>query len=134
MKNGRLRSMLVILQFSISIILIAGTIIMARQLKYMRNKDLGFNKDNLMLISRADAIGKQVKAFKSTDQNSRDIGRHLQRMFRCSESGKLMVEGRAGRVMVKINYVTMIFNAWGMHLSSEGLIILCLRLQYLHCK
>lgn len=64
MKNGRLRSVLVVLQFSISIILIVGTLIMFRQIQFMLKKDLGFNKEQLMVITRAESIGNKVKPFK----------------------------------------------------------------------
>jgi len=63
-KNGKLRSVLVSVQFLISIVLIIGTIIMYRQLTYMLHKDLGFDKDRLMVISQAGSIGEQVKTFK----------------------------------------------------------------------
>jgi putative ABC transport system permease protein len=62
--SGRLRNLLVILQFAISIILIVGTMIMFRQLQYMQNKELGFDKENVMVINRADAIGSHIKSFK----------------------------------------------------------------------
>jgi len=64
MKNGRLRSVLVSLQFLISIVLIIGTMIMYRQLKYMLNKDVGFNKEQMLVIQRAGDIGDKVKTFK----------------------------------------------------------------------
>ena len=64
MKNGKLRSVLVILQFSISIILIIGTTIMYRQINYMQNKDLGFEKEQLLVIQRAEVIGTRIKSFK----------------------------------------------------------------------
>ena len=48
MKNGRLRRVLVVFQFAVSILLIVGTMIMYRQIKYMLNKDVGFNKEQLM--------------------------------------------------------------------------------------
>jgi putative ABC transport system permease protein len=64
MKSGRFRSILVILQFSISIILIVGTIIMIRQIRFMLNKDLGFNKEQLLVITRAHSIGNGVNPFK----------------------------------------------------------------------
>ncbi|KJF45563.1 ABC transporter permease [Draconibacterium sediminis] len=63
-KNGKLRRILVSVQFLISIILIVGTIIMYRQLTYMVNKDVGFGKDRLMVIQSAGSVGDQVKAFK----------------------------------------------------------------------
>lgn len=64
MKNGWLRRVLVVFQFTISILLIIGTMVMYRQIKYMLNKDVGFNKEQLMVINRADALGTSVKSFK----------------------------------------------------------------------
>jgi len=63
-ENGRLRSALVVLQFTISIILIVGTIIMFRQLNYMQNKELGFDKEEIFVISRAGTLDKKVNSFK----------------------------------------------------------------------
>jgi putative ABC transport system permease protein len=64
MKNGQLRRVLVVFQFAVSILLIVGTMIMYRQIKYMLNKDVGFNKEQLMVINSADALGKKIKSFK----------------------------------------------------------------------
>ncbi|MCB2195582.1 MAG: ABC transporter permease [Bacteroidetes bacterium] len=65
MKNGRLRSILVILQFSISIMLIVGTSIIYKQINFMMNKDMGFTQDNLVVLGRAHAVGDQIKSFKN---------------------------------------------------------------------
>jgi putative ABC transport system permease protein len=64
MKNGWLRRVLVVFQFTVSILLIIGTMVMYRQIKYMLNKDVGFNKEQLLVINRADALGSRVKSFK----------------------------------------------------------------------
>ena len=64
MKNGRLRRVLVVFQFAVSILLIVCTMVMYRQINYMLNKDVGFNKEQLIVIDRADAIGKKMKSFK----------------------------------------------------------------------
>ena len=45
-----LRKGLVIVQFTISIVLIVGTIIVYNQLNYMRNQSLGFQKDQMMIV------------------------------------------------------------------------------------
>jgi putative ABC transport system permease protein len=45
-----LRKGLVVFQFTISIVFIVGTIIVNSQLQYMRNKDLGFSKEQEMVI------------------------------------------------------------------------------------
>lgn len=44
------RKILVVAQFTISIMMIASTLIIYKQLQYLRNKDLGFNLDNLLVI------------------------------------------------------------------------------------
>ncbi|MFC1725850.1 aldo/keto reductase [candidate division KSB1 bacterium] len=49
--ESRFRSILVVSQFTISIFLIIFTIIIFNQQKYFKNKDLGFNKDHLLVIS-----------------------------------------------------------------------------------
>ncbi len=64
MKNGRLRRVLVVFQFAVSILLIVGTLVMYRQIKYMLHKDVGFNKEQLIVINRAEALGTKVKSFK----------------------------------------------------------------------
>jgi putative ABC transport system permease protein len=66
MKNGRLRRVLVVFQFAVSILLIVCTIVMYRQINYMLNKDVGFNKEQLVVIDRADAIGEKMKSFKES--------------------------------------------------------------------
>ena len=45
--NAKFRRVLVIFQFSLSIILIICTLIIGTQLKYMQNTKLGYNKDNI---------------------------------------------------------------------------------------
>ena len=59
-----LRKGLVIFQFAISITLIIGTIIVYTQLKYMRSQDLGFNKDQTMVIDTNQ--DKNKDAFKES--------------------------------------------------------------------
>jgi putative ABC transport system permease protein len=69
MQNGRLRRVLVVFQFAVSILLIVGTMIMYRQIKYMLNKDVGFKKEQLIVINRAEALGTKMKSFKETVKN-----------------------------------------------------------------
>ncbi len=47
---ANLRKLLIVFQFAISIILIIGTIIIYNQFNYLKNKDLGFNKDQILVI------------------------------------------------------------------------------------
>jgi putative ABC transport system permease protein len=50
-KGVLLRKSLVVTQFTISVALIISTIIVYNQLKFMRSQDLGFNKDEMMIIN-----------------------------------------------------------------------------------
>lgn len=63
-KGGRLRSFLVVFQFAISIFLIIGTLVIYNQLKYIQNKDLGYNRDHVLVINNVGALGNSAKAFK----------------------------------------------------------------------
>ena len=49
--NGGIRRVLVVIQFVLSIVLITGIIVIYSQLNYIRNKDLGFDKDQRLLFT-----------------------------------------------------------------------------------
>jgi len=51
--SGKLRSILVVFQFTVSIIIIIGSIVVYNQLNLITRKDLGFEKENLIIISEA---------------------------------------------------------------------------------
>jgi putative ABC transport system permease protein len=53
-KSSIFRNILVVFQFSASIILIIGTIIVHHQLDYLKNKDLGLNKDHVLNVTITD--------------------------------------------------------------------------------
>ena len=63
-KGSRLRSGLVVFQFTISIILFTGTFMVKNQLDYMQDKDPGYNPENLLVVEKTDDIGQQIEAFK----------------------------------------------------------------------
>jgi len=63
--SKRLRGILVVFQFMVSIIIIIGSIIVYDQLNFMTRKDVGFNKENLIIIRRADAFYKQLESFRT---------------------------------------------------------------------
>ncbi len=63
-KGGWLRSFLVVFQFAISIFLIIGTLVIYNQLKYIQNRDLGFKRDQILVIHNVYTIGSQTKVFK----------------------------------------------------------------------
>lgn len=62
----RLRQGLIVFQFMVSIMLIASTLLIAQQVDFMRSRDLGFAKEQLITIPLGDSpIVRQTEAFKS---------------------------------------------------------------------
>ncbi len=57
--NTNLRRSLVILQFTISITLIIGTGLIIQQLDYLKSKDVGFDKENVICLSVRDQLLRQ---------------------------------------------------------------------------
>jgi len=50
LKGAALRNGLVVLQFSISVILMISTVVIYNQLRYLHDRDLGYNRENLLYI------------------------------------------------------------------------------------
>jgi putative ABC transport system permease protein len=63
-KSGSLRKILVLFQNIISISLIIATIIIVKQVNFMMNKDLGFNKNNILYIPLSGNLKKNCDLLK----------------------------------------------------------------------
>ena len=63
-KRSWLRNSLVVFQFGISIFLIVGTAVIYRQLGYIRNRSLGFNREQVLIVQNTNALGSQIRAYK----------------------------------------------------------------------
>jgi putative ABC transport system permease protein len=63
-KNSFLRSTLVVFQFTASIILIIGTLIIYKQMTYISNTKIGFDKEQVVMIQGTSTLGKSTKVFK----------------------------------------------------------------------
>ena len=78
-KNGAtFRKALVVLQFSISVILIIGTVVVLEQLKFMQEKPLGFEREQVITITNNSALSSTFDAFRNElEQNPsiKEIGR-----------------------------------------------------------
>src|SRR5439155_689983 len=72
-KNSILRNGLVIFQFSTSIILIIGTLVIYKQTHYILNKKIGFNKDQVLLVQGANTLENKTLSFKNELLKSADI-------------------------------------------------------------
>jgi len=64
-KTVSLRRILVIFQFAASIILIVGTFVVFNQLRYIQNKKLGYNKEQVIIVDNAHLLRRQSESFKN---------------------------------------------------------------------
>jgi putative ABC transport system permease protein len=63
-KGSWLRSGLVIFQFFISITLIIGTIVIYNQLNYILSREIGYNRNQVLMINNTYVLDKQIKTFR----------------------------------------------------------------------
>ncbi|NMH88906.1 ABC transporter permease [Flavivirga algicola] len=63
-KGGGIRSSLVVFQFAISVFLIISTLVVFQQLQYIQNKDVGYAKDQVLVVQDVGTLGSQQQAFK----------------------------------------------------------------------
>jgi putative ABC transport system permease protein len=63
-KHPLVRNGLVFFQFSISIVLLIGTFVVFSQMQFVRNKQLGFDKEHIVMIPRAYVLAQRQEAFK----------------------------------------------------------------------
>jgi putative ABC transport system permease protein len=127
MKNstatGRLRRILVVIQFAVSILLIVGTMIMFRQIKFMLTKDVGFKKEQLLVIERADAVSSKLKSFKETLKNIpgvMNVSSSTAVPGRNNNNNGYMIEGRKDETfLMQTNWVDYDFLAtYGIQLAD----------------
>ena len=60
-----LRKVLVVVQFGLSVVLIICALVVYDQIKYIRNKNLGFDKENVFYFSRNEGLRKNFESFRS---------------------------------------------------------------------
>ena len=63
--GGSVRKSLIVFQFIISIFLVASTIVILQQLNYIKKKDLGYNKDNIVVLPLDDKTSAHYDALKT---------------------------------------------------------------------
>ncbi|MEO6630472.1 MAG: ABC transporter permease [Mucilaginibacter sp.] len=60
--SGFIRQSLVVIQFTVSIVLIIGTVIIYQQIQHVKSRELGYNKDNLVYVNLQGKQGDQFTA------------------------------------------------------------------------
>jgi putative ABC transport system permease protein len=64
-KKSGFRSILVVSQFTISLMLLSSVLILNKQMKFVHDKNLGYTKDHLLIIKNANLLDKNIENFKN---------------------------------------------------------------------
>jgi ABC-type antimicrobial peptide transport system permease subunit len=64
--KGRFRQALVVIQFTVSVLLIFCTFIVSKQIRFMKHADLGFEKQNLLSISITENMSDHAEMIRNT--------------------------------------------------------------------
>jgi len=73
MRGRNFRHVLVVFQFVASIVLFISTFVIADQLRYGRNKTLGFDKEHVVIIQGARKLGSERETFKERLKQNPDV-------------------------------------------------------------
>lgn len=64
--SGKLRNILVVIQFTISVVIVVGTLVIFWQFRYMINKDKGYTTDHMVIMDRVYPLGHdKIETFKA---------------------------------------------------------------------
>lgn len=121
------RKVLVVVQFSISIILIVATTVVFQQLSYIENKSLGFNKDHILVTTYSGTLTKQFESFKQEllkNPAIKSVGRSSRipsgRLL--DDQGAQVIEGgKSVPTNIELKYITTDFGfmgTYGMKLAA----------------
>jgi putative ABC transport system permease protein len=67
------RKVLVVLQFSVSVILIIGTIVVYQQIQHAKNRPVGYDKNSMVYVSVNDVIHKKFDAIRNELKSNNTI-------------------------------------------------------------
>ncbi|MEP7373259.1 MAG: ABC transporter permease [Chitinophagaceae bacterium] len=125
-RKSFLRNGLVVIQFSVSVILMISTLVIYNQLQYIRNRDIGFNKENLLymkmpevgdLKNNKDAMKAtlnqypDIKNYTFTDELPTNLATGTELAWREMAPGTQVI---TNRLKVDENFA----NTFGMHMAA----------------
>jgi putative ABC transport system permease protein len=73
LKNGKLRQVLVVTQFSIAVVLIVSTTVVYNQMRYIQNYKLGYSKDQVLLLQAGSDSAINYEGFKQRLKSSSNV-------------------------------------------------------------
>jgi putative ABC transport system permease protein len=113
-KKPLFRRTLVVSQFSLSIIFIIGTVVVYSQLEYIRRKDLGYNKENLIYLPLQGEIQNRCQLLKNEMVQSPNVmnvtASNVLPSFLDTGAGGLDWEGKDPKLDAVYNYASVDFD------------------------
>ena len=113
-QRGFFSKIMIVFQFGISLVFITGTLVMVRQLRFMSDVNLGYEKEGIIIVNM------------QTHPERPEEGMNLLRVFRNeleSESGVLAVSGDSGTVGMRFGGVTLRLDKDGVEHIVESFLI-----------
>ncbi|MBK7408103.1 MAG: ABC transporter permease [Saprospirales bacterium] len=121
-RHGILRSVLVVFQFATAVVLIIATVLVYSQLDYIQHKKIGFQKDQVIIVEDAYALGEKVESFKQAMLTNPIVQRATISSFLPVPSGRSDNIFTSSREMRQDNAVSM--QNWrvdGDYLATMGM-------------
>ena len=72
-KSSALRGGLVVFQFAMSVLLILGSLVIFRQLDFVKNRRLGFDKEHVVVVNNADSLGTELAPYMNRLRSRTDV-------------------------------------------------------------
>ena len=125
--NISFRKVLVVVQFSISIILIVATTVVFQQLRFIQTASLGFNKEHILIVPYSGTLTKQYESFRQEllkNPAVRSVGRSSRipsgRLL--DDQGAQVIEGgKSVATKIELKYITTdheFMSTYGMKLAA----------------
>lgn len=121
-KGMILRNGLVIVQYTIATTLLICTLIVLLQVRYMKNKELGFNKDQVLVLQNANALGEKQDYFQNElKSNSSIVDASYSSSLPGNISGKAVFKSENESISAVYSTVSVdenFFNVYGINLAA----------------
>ena len=75
--TASVRKGLVIVQFALSAFLIVGMLAVSKQVNYIQNKNLGFDKDHIIYVPLEGDVYKKIETYQNELNNVHDLEKYL---------------------------------------------------------
>lgn len=122
--KSRLRSILVLIQYAVSAVLLISTFIVYMQLRFIQDKEMGYDKEGLLVIKRVHGLGEGLSVFKNSILQHPNITHASYCLDVPGDDFSTNSMGIAGRPLEEVNIVNIMYadedflSTMGMQMSQ----------------